>query len=164
VQCKTPPHNANKMDIILKDIAFALARAAVATLLSRELYSFTVPGMLLFSFSVYTVVTRDPLRDSLPPRMGVAEVLGVLRGEKRRRGRREEVVRLSVFGKDVFWVSRANVMWDLVASGGVAPLYYGKGLVLMAGDKDKGSIEKVLFLEANEADVGFCAVEFGNNV
>ena len=131
------------MDGILTDIAFALARAAVATLLSRELYSFTVPGLILFSFTVYTVITRDLLRDSLPPYMGLTSVWAVLSGEGRRKGEKNEVVRLSVFGKDVFWVGKREVMKGLVGSGEALPLYPGRGIVFPVGERERKAIEKV---------------------
>ena len=131
------------MDVILTDIAFALARAAVATLLSRELYSVTVPGLLLFSLTVYAVITRDPIRDSLPPTMGFVRAWDVLSGEKRKGREDREVVRLSVFGRDVFWVSEAGVRNELVWSGNVLPVYHGKGMVVAAGANEQKAIEKV---------------------
>jgi len=131
------------MDVILIDIAFALARAAVATVLSRELYSVTVPGLLLFSLTVYTVITRDPLRDSLPPYMGFSGTWDVLSGHRRKDKKRREVVRLSVFGRDVFWVSKDQVMKALIGSGEVMPVYHGKGILVAAGDKEQKAIERV---------------------
>ena len=131
------------MDVILSDIAFALARAAVATLLSRELYSFTVPGLVLFSVTVYAVITRDPLRDSLPPYMGFSGTWDLLSGQRRKDKETREVVRLSVFGRDVFWVSKENVMRGLIGSREVVPVYHGKGILVAAGDKEQKAIEKV---------------------
>ena len=131
------------MDIILTDILFALARAAVATLLSRELYSVTVPGLFLFSLTVYTVITRDPLRDSLAPYMGFSGTWDVLSGQRRKDKERREVVRLSVYGSDVFWVSKENVMDGLIGSREVIPVYYGKGILVAAGDKEQNAIAKV---------------------
>ena len=131
------------MDVILTDIVFALARAAVATLLSTELYSFTVPGLLLFSLSVYAVITRDPLRNSLPPYMDFAGAWDVCTGQGRSGRDKRELVRLSVFWRDVFWVSIENVMEGLVGSGELTPVYYGKGMVISMGGKEQKAIEAV---------------------
>src|SRR5277367_1765620 len=131
------------MDVILTNIIFELARAAVATALSRELYSVTIPGLLLFSLAVYTVITRDPLRDSLPPYMGFSGTWDVLSGQRRKDKDRREVVRLSVFGRDVFWVSKEHVMKGLVVSGEVIPVYHGKGILVAVSAKEQMAIEKV---------------------
>jgi len=131
------------MDVILTDILFALARAAVATLLSRELYSVTVPGLLLFSLSVYSVVTRDPLRDSLPPTMAFADVWNVLSGRRRGGGDQRELVRLSLFGRDVFWVPRGDIMQGLIAAEEVVPVYFGNGMVVAVHEKEQTAIEAV---------------------
>jgi hypothetical protein len=141
-QCK-PVSTHQTMDIILSEIAFALARAAVATLLSRELYSVTVPGLVLFSITVYAVITRDPLRDSLPPYMDFSGTSDVLSGQRRKDKETREVVRISVLGRDAFWVSKENVMDGLIGSRDVMPVYCGKGILVAAGDKEQNAIAKV---------------------
>jgi hypothetical protein len=131
------------MDIIFTDILFSLARAAVATFLAKELYSVTVPTLLVFSVIIYEALTRDPLRSSLPPFIGFKGTWNALRGHRRARGGKRELVRLSFCRKDVFWVSRQDIMDDLVSSGQVIPVLYGDGIVTTYGDKEKVAIEKV---------------------
>lgn len=131
------------MDIILTDIVFSLARAAIATLLAKELYSVTIPTLLLFSIIIYSVLTRDPIRASLPPYIGFKGVWDVLWGKKRVRNGKGEVVRLSIFRRDVFWISKGDVMNELVASGRINPVFYGNGIVIPYDDKEKAAVEKV---------------------
>jgi hypothetical protein len=129
------------MDTILTDIVFALARAGVATFLARELYAITVPALLLFSLTVYAVITRDPIRTSLPPYIGFKGLWRVLQGQKRVLGRRE-VARLSVFGRDAFWVSEA-VLNELIYSKRMAQVFQGKGVFMEYTDKEKMAVENV---------------------
>lgn len=131
------------MDLILTDIIFTLARAGVATLLAKELYVVTVPGLIFFSIITYSVLTRDPLRSSLPPYIGFKAAWDVLRGRKRSRSDSRELVRLSILRRDVFWISKEDVLNDLVASGRVVPVFYGNGIVTEYTDKEKTAVEKV---------------------
>lgn len=48
-----------------------------------------------------------------------------------------------MFWRDVFWVSMENVMEGLVGSGELAPVYYGKGMVVSMGGKEQKAIEAV---------------------
>jgi hypothetical protein len=131
------------MDIILTDIVFSLARAAVATLLAKELYSITIPTLFLFSIITYSVLTRDPIRASLPPYIGFKGIWDVLRGKKRVRNGKREVVRLSIFRRDVFWISRADVISELVASERINPVFYGNGIIIPYSDKERAAVDKV---------------------
>ena len=131
------------MDIIFTDIVFSLARAAIATLLAKELYSITIPTLLLFSIIIYSLLTRDPIRASLPPYIGFKGVWDVLWGKKKVRNGKREVVRLSIFRRDVFWISKGDVMSELVASGRINPVFYGNGIVIPYSDKEKAAVEKV---------------------
>jgi hypothetical protein len=140
------------MDTILTDILFALARAGVATFLARELYAVTVPAMLVFSLTVYAIITRDPLRTSLPPYIGFSGLWRVLRGRKRVLGRRQ-VARLSVFGRDAFWVSEA-VLNELIYSKQMVQVFQGKGIFMEYTDKEKMAVENVVPLYRWPSDVG----------
>jgi hypothetical protein len=131
------------MDVILTDIVFAVARAAVATLLAKELYSITIPSLFLFSLITYSVLSRDPIRASLPPYIGFKGVWDVLWGKRRMRNGKREVVRLSIFRRDVFWISKGDAMNELVASGKINPVFYGDGIIIPYGDKEKAAVEKV---------------------
>ena len=133
----------NIMDIILTDIVFSLARAAVATLLAKGLYSITIPTLVLFSILTYSVLTRDPIRASLPPYIGFKGVWDVLWGKKRVRNGKREVGRLSIFRRDVFWISKGDVMRELIASEKINPVFYGNGVVIPYGDKERAAVEKV---------------------
>jgi predicted ABC-type sugar transport system permease subunit len=130
------------MDAILTDILFSLARAGVATFLARELYAVTVPVMLLFSLTVYLIITRDPLRTSLPPYIGLKGLWRVLHGHKRILGRRE-IARLSVLGRDAFWVSE-GVLNELIYSKQMVQVFQGKGIFMEYTDKEKMAVENVV--------------------
>src|SRR5579871_3585891 len=91
----------NHMDHILIDIASSLLRAAVATVLAKELYVVTVPSLIAFSVIAYEVLTRDPIRGSMPPYLGDKAAWEVIRGRRRPQGDTRDIVRLSIFGKDV---------------------------------------------------------------
>lgn len=129
------------MDTILTDILFALARAGVATFLARELYVLTVPALLVFSLTIYAIITRDPIRESLPPYIGVKGVWRVLQGRKRVLGKKE-VARLSVFGRDAFWVSE-GVLNELIYSHRMVQVFQGKGVFMEYTDKEKFAVENV---------------------
>ena len=129
------------MDTVLTDILFALARAGVATFLARELYSITVPALLLFCVAIYAIITSDPLRMSLPPYIGFKGLWRVLTGRKRVLGGRE-VARLSVFGRDAFWVSE-GVLNELIYSKRMEQVFQGKGVFMEYTDKEKMAVENV---------------------
>jgi len=129
------------MDTILTDILVALVRAGIATFLSRELYAITVPVLLLFSITVYAIITQDPIRTSLPPYIGFKGVWRVLTGRKRVLGGRE-VARLSVFGRDTFWVSE-GVLNELIYSTKIMQVFQGKGVFMEYTDKEKWAVENV---------------------
>jgi hypothetical protein len=125
------------------DIVISLAQAAVATFLATELYYITLPGILLFSLVAYAVVTQNPLRLSLPPFIGIGAVWSVIRGNRRAYGDPREITRLSFFGRDAFWVTKEDVMRDLIKSRRVVPVYYGNGEIMTFGDREKRAIDKV---------------------
>lgn len=132
------------MSTILTDILIALARAAIANFLSKELYSVTVPSLFVFSVTVYAALTKDPLRASLPPWIGARGVWWVLRGRKRvRRGR--SIVRLSVFGRDVFWAEE-RVLGELLVSDRVVQVFHKNGIFMEYGANERTAVDKVGFL------------------
>ena len=133
------------MDVILTDMISTLARAGLATLLAKELYFITIPTLVLFSIITYSVLTQDPLRSSLPPYIGIQGSWDVLSGYRRSRGDKREIVRLSILRRDVFWISKGDVMKELMASERLTPVIYRKGIVLEYGDKEKTAVEKVFF-------------------
>ena len=121
-----------------------LTRAAIATFLANELYAITIPGSLVFSVTLYAVLTRDPLRASLPPWMGFGGMWFVMRGRWRRKVRRgRAIVRLSIFGRDAFWISE-QVLGELLSSGGVEQVFYKSGCVLEYGSNERMAVDKVL--------------------
>ena len=129
------------MDIILTDIAISLARAALATFLAKELYSITVPTVTLFSIVLYACLTRDPIRTSLPPWMGIKGIWNVIVGGKKvRQGR--EIVRLSVFGRDVFWVTE-DVFQELLLENGLVQVFHRNGVFMEYGEKERMIVDKV---------------------
>jgi hypothetical protein len=130
------------MDTILTDIIFTLARAALATFLAKELYILTVPSLITFSIVAYAVVARDPLRSSLPPYIGFKGVWDVFQGRRRVRGNKRSLVRLSVFGRDVFWVSE-GVMGELLVSKRLMQVFQGKGVFMEFGDKERMALDNV---------------------
>jgi hypothetical protein len=131
------------MPTILRDIVFALARAALATFLAKELYSITVPTLALFSLMTLSIITRDPLRDSLPPFLSPRDIFALLWGRRLGKGDKRRIVRLSVFARDVFWVSNQPVLKEFLVGDKVRPVYYGNGIVMPYGDKERGALEKV---------------------
>ena len=156
------PHNVNPlrsqthttMDVILTDILFTLARAGVATLLAKELYSVTVPALLAFSIITYAALTRDPIRVSLPPYIGFKAVWDVFRGKRIRHSDARGLVRLSVFRRDVFWIFNADIMNDLLTSERIVPVFYGNGIVIEYGDKEKDAVKKVVDIHFGVTDLG----------
>jgi hypothetical protein len=130
------------MDVILTDIIFTLARAALATFLAKELYIFTIPSLIAFSIVAYAVVARDPVRSSLPPYIGFKGVWDVFHGRRRVRGDKRSLVRLSVFGRDVFWVSE-GVMRELLVSKRLVQVFQGKGVFMDFGDKERIALDNV---------------------
>jgi hypothetical protein len=134
------------MEGMFTEVICALARAALATFLSKELYYITVPTALVLSIIAYEAITRDPLRSSLPPFIGFQDAWNVIQGRRRSRGDAREVVRLSFFGKDIFWVSKDDVMNKVLNSGNLTPVIQGDGTILPLNDKDRGALEKVVFL------------------
>ena len=136
------------MGHILIDIASSLLRAAISTVLAKELYIVTVPSLIAFSIVTYEVLTRDPIRSSMPPYLGDRATWEVIRGRRRPQGDTRDIVRLSIFGNDVFWVSREDVINQLAESGRVVRAFYGNGAVMVYGDKEKAAIEKVISLIA----------------
>jgi hypothetical protein len=129
------------MSTILTDILIALARAALATFLAKELYAVTVPSSIVFSITVYAILTRDPVRASLPPWIGFQGAWWVFRGWRKVRGGRS-VVRLSVFGRDVFWVSE-RVLGELLSSGRIEQVFYKNGILLQYGGNERIAMDKV---------------------
>jgi hypothetical protein len=134
------------METILRDIAFALARAAVATFLSRELYAVTVPSLIVFSALAFAVLTQDPIRRSLPPFIGVGGVWKALNCQST--CDEKGLVRASFFGRDVFWITRVVVFKELFGmdSGHMSPLYQtSKGLVML-NELERRALENVFLL------------------
>src|SRR5437667_6825110 len=132
------------MDIILRDIAFALARAAVATLLAKELYSVTIPTLVIVSIITYSALTQDPIRGSLPPFIGFKGIWDVIRGG-RNRGDSRELVRFSILQRDVFWTSRGDVINELLKSARATPVFHANGIVIPYGDDEEIAVEKANF-------------------
>lgn len=58
-----------------------------------------------------------------------------------RRGR--AIVRLSIFGRDAFWISE-QVLGELLSSGGVEQVFYKSGCVLEYGSNERMAVDKVL--------------------
>jgi hypothetical protein len=134
------------MDHIITEIICSLARAALSAFLSKELYTFiAVPSALLLSIVAYEALTRNPLRSSLPPFTGFQATWKAIQGRRRPQRDALEVVRLSFFGKDVFWVSRKDVMEEISITGKLARIMYGNGVVLVFNDKEKEALDKVVF-------------------
>jgi hypothetical protein len=133
------------MEAILTDIAFALTRAALATFLARELYTVTIPSLLVFSITAYTVVSRDPVRRSLPPHIGVRGVWRVINGGITNDSR--GLVRLSIFGRDVFWIARGGILREVFASSAqMTPLLQtSKGMVSLKVS-DRIALKQVIVL------------------
>jgi hypothetical protein len=131
------------MPNFLMEIIFALARAALATFLAKELYSITIPSLVVFSFLTLSLITRDPLRDSLPPVFGLRDVFGLFMGRRRSDRESRSIVRLSIFSRDVFWVSRTEVLQELLAEEKVRPIFYGNGIIMPYGDKERNALENV---------------------
>jgi hypothetical protein len=134
------------MDAVLMEIGISLVRAAVATFFAKELFPITIPTLVVFCIMTYALLTRDPLRSSLPPHIGLTGAWNVLCGQRRPDGDTREFVRLSVFGRDVFWLSNEDILNDLAASGQLVPIFHGKGSIITYGDKDIMALEKVFLL------------------
>jgi len=134
------------MPTILMEIVFALARAALATFLAKELYSITIPSLAVFCFLTLSIITRDPLRDSLPPFLGLQDIIALVFGRRLADGGKRSVVRLSIFSRDVFWVSQAHVLKEWLAGEKVRPVFYGNGIVMPYGDKERNALENVYLL------------------
>ena len=132
------------MDTIFTEIVSALARAALATFLSRELYSFTIPLIVVLSYVSLRLLTRNSLYRALPPFLGFKDVWNVLlRGKIRSDRDVRELARLTILGKDVIWISSADAMNDILGSGNGIPVLMGKGGLLVCQDKDEMALEKV---------------------
>lgn len=147
------------MPTILMEILFALARAALATFLAKELYSITVPTLAIFSFITLSLITRDPLRDTLPPFLGLQDITALVLGWRPERGDKRTILRLSIFSRDVFWVSEGHVLSAFLAEEKVRPVFYGNGLVMPYGDKERNALGKVWFpgwVFAGGAEGGRC--------
>jgi hypothetical protein len=127
----------------LMEIITALARAALANFLAKELYSITVPSLVLFSFLTLALVTRDPLRDSLPPFVRIRDIFGLFLGRRRSDRGTRSLVRLSIFSRDVIFISRTEIFNELLAEGKVRPIFYGNGITMPYGDKEQNAVEKV---------------------
>jgi hypothetical protein len=127
----------------LMEIITALARAVLANFLAKELYTITVPSLVLFSFLTLALITRDPLRDSLPPFVTIRDIFGLLLGRRRSDRTSRSIVRLTIFSRDVFWVSRTEIFKELLAEGKVRPIFYGNGITMPYGDKERNALEKV---------------------
>jgi hypothetical protein len=132
------------MSTILTDILIALTRAALATLLAKELYSITVPGSLIFSITVYAILTRDPVRSSLPPSIGGRGLFSLLRGRRKLRMGRS-IVRLSIFERDVFWISEL-VLAELLSSGRIEQVFHKDGVIMEYGTNERMAVDKVVAL------------------
>ena len=128
------------------EIVFALARAALATFLAKELYSITIPSLAVFCFLTLSIITRDPLRDSLPPFLGLQDIIALVFGRRLADGGKRSVVRFSIFSRDVFWVSQAHVLKEWLAGEKVRPVFYGNGIVMPYGDKERNALENVYLL------------------
>lgn len=127
----------------LMEIITALARAALANFLAKELYTLTVPSLVAFSFLTLALITRDPLRDSLPPFVTVRDMFGLFLGRRRSDRGSRSIVRLSIFSRDVIWISRTEIFHELLAEGKVRPIFYGNGITMPFGDKERNALEKV---------------------
>jgi hypothetical protein len=129
------------MDILLTDIVVSLGRAALATFLARELYSTTVPTLLVLSITVYILVTLDPLAPSLPPSIGLRGLWRLLRGKRKVR-HATDLGRLSVLGRHVFWVSQ-DVLGQLLRSTSPVQIFHRNGVFMEYGEKERMVIDKV---------------------
>ena len=58
------------------------------------------------------------------------------------RGNKRSLVRLSVFGRDVFWVSE-GVMGELLVSKRLMQVFQGKGVFMEFGDKERMALDNV---------------------
>ena len=129
------------MSTIITDILIALARAALATFLARELYAFTVPSSLAFTLALYLIITRDPIRESLPQWIGAKGILALIWGKRNVRQDRE-VVRFSIFGRDVFWVTE-EVLGELLLQKSLIQIFHRNGVFMEYGEKERVVVDRV---------------------
>jgi len=131
---------------ILTEIISSLARAALATYLANELYSLTLPTLIPFTILTYAIITRDPLRRSLPPSLGLRGFWRALGRRKYQTIAKDGLHRLSILGKDVFFVKEEKVISALVDHEGIVEVYPGDGQFLSLTEKDKSAIDLVRWL------------------
>jgi hypothetical protein len=128
-------------ETILLDIFISVIRERIASFLAGELRSFTIPLIILCSAVTYAILTRDPMRASLPPWMGFEGVWGVLWGSRNIR-LNYEMVRLSFFGRDVFWVTE-EVVNGLLVEGELVQIFHRNGVFMEYGEKERIVVDKV---------------------
>lgn len=58
------------------------------------------------------------------------------------RGEKRSLVRLSIFARDVFWVSE-EVMGEFFVSGRLVQVFQGKGVFMEFGDKERKALDNV---------------------
>jgi hypothetical protein len=132
------------MEAILTDIAVALLRSVLANFLARELVAVTLPSVIVFSALAYGVLTRDPIRRSLPPHVGLRSVWNIVCEGYLEDGR--GLVRFSVFERDAFWITRFGVLKELFdnCAGQMVPQLQRSGGLGILTESERNAMEKVI--------------------